>query len=183
MPDDKIILDKLAEFGLGGGKLPVVGNGGHWATPELVANAGKDVVQGIMIITAGGAGKGLEDIERRYMARTKEPWMLQEPIMAYGHIMLLADSSGPRRQRGPAESRGTDPSVRFARRPCPAVSGPACPVRRGRPAGGCEADDCAVAEWTDRDDGSGGNGGGGANLAEGVNIWLRVRPVTVLYGS
>ena len=69
VPDDKIILDKLA---------------------ELVANAGKDVVQGLMIITAGGAGKGLEDIERRYMARTKEPWMLQEPIMAYGHIMLLA---------------------------------------------------------------------------------------------
>ncbi|HEX3573691.1 MAG TPA: ABC transporter substrate-binding protein [Rhodopila sp.] len=90
VPDDKIILDKLTEFGLGGGKLPIVGNGGHWATPELVANAGKDVVQGIMIITAGGAGKGLEDIERRYMARTKEPWMLQEPIMAYGHIMLLA---------------------------------------------------------------------------------------------
>ena len=90
VPDDKIILDKLAEFGLGGGKLPVVGNGGHWATPELVANAGKDVVQGMMIITAGGAGKGLEDIERRYIARTKEPWMLQEPIMAYGHIMLLA---------------------------------------------------------------------------------------------
>ena len=90
VPDDKIILDKLAEFGLGGGKLPVVGNGGHWATPELVANAGRDVVQGMMIITAGGAGKGLEDIERRYIARTKEPWMLQEPIMAYGHIMLLA---------------------------------------------------------------------------------------------
>ena len=90
VPDDKIILDKLSEFGLGGGKLPVVGNGGHWATPELVENAGKDVVQGMMIITAGGAGKGLEDIERRYMARTKEPWMLQEPIMAYGHVMLLA---------------------------------------------------------------------------------------------
>jgi branched-chain amino acid transport system substrate-binding protein len=90
VPDDKVILDKLSEFGLGGGKLPVVGNGGHWATPELVANAGKGVVQGMMIITAGGAGKGLEDIEQRYMARTKEPWMLQEPIMAYGHIQLLA---------------------------------------------------------------------------------------------
>jgi branched-chain amino acid transport system substrate-binding protein len=92
VPDDKIVLDKLAEYGLGGGKLPVVGNGGHWATPELVANAGKDVVQGIMIITAAGAGKGLEDIEQRYMARTKEPWMLQEPIMAYGHIRLLAEA-------------------------------------------------------------------------------------------
>jgi branched-chain amino acid transport system substrate-binding protein len=90
VPDDKMILDKLAEFGLGGGKLPVVGNGGHWAMPELLANAGRDIVQGMMIITAGGAGKGLEDIERRYIARTKEPWMLQEPIMAYGHIMLLA---------------------------------------------------------------------------------------------
>jgi branched-chain amino acid transport system substrate-binding protein len=90
VPDDKIILDKLSEFGLGGGKLPVVGNGGHWATPELMANAGKEVVQGMMIITAAGAGKGMEEIEQRYMARTKEPWMLQEPVMAYGHIMLLA---------------------------------------------------------------------------------------------
>ncbi len=90
VPDDKMLLDKLAEFGLTGGKLPVVGNGGHWATPELVANAGKDDVQGLMVVTAGGAGKGLEDIEKRYMARTKEPWLLQEPIMAYGHIMLLA---------------------------------------------------------------------------------------------
>ncbi len=90
VPDDKMILDKLTEYGLAGGKLPIVGNGGHWGTPELVANAGRDVVQGLMVITAGGAGKGLEDIERRYMARTKEPWMLQEPIMAYGHIMLLA---------------------------------------------------------------------------------------------
>jgi branched-chain amino acid transport system substrate-binding protein len=92
VPDDKLLLDKLAEFGLTGGRLPVIGNGGHWATPELVANAGKDVVQGIMVITAGGAGKGLEDIEHRYMQRTKEPWMLQEPVMAYGHIMLLAEA-------------------------------------------------------------------------------------------
>jgi branched-chain amino acid transport system substrate-binding protein len=90
--DDKMVLDKLAEYGLTGGKLPVIGNGGHWATPELVANTGKDVVQGLMVITAAGAGKGLEDIEKRYMARTKEPWMLQEPIMAYGHIMLLAEA-------------------------------------------------------------------------------------------
>jgi branched-chain amino acid transport system substrate-binding protein len=90
--DDKMVLDKLAEYGLNGSKLPVIGNGGHWATPELVANTGKDAVQGLMVITGAGAGKGLEDIERRYMARTKEPWMLQEPIMAYGHIMLLAEA-------------------------------------------------------------------------------------------
>jgi len=38
-----MVLDKLAEYGLGGGKLPVVGNGGHWATPELERNAGKDI--------------------------------------------------------------------------------------------------------------------------------------------
>ena len=92
VPDDKMILDKLAEFGLGGGKLPAIGNGGHWAMPELVANAGDQVVQGMMIITAAGAGKGMEALETRYIARTKEPWMLQEPVMAYGHIMLLAEA-------------------------------------------------------------------------------------------
>jgi branched-chain amino acid transport system substrate-binding protein len=90
--DDKMVLDKLAEYGLNGSKLPIIGNGGHWATPELVANTGKDAVQGLMVITGAGAGKGLEDIERRYMDRTKEPWMLQEPVMAYGHIMLLAEA-------------------------------------------------------------------------------------------
>jgi len=109
VPDDKIILDKLAEFGLSGGKLPIVGNGGHWATPELVANAGKDVVQGIMIITAAGSGRGLEDIERRYIARTKEPWLLQEPIMAYGHIMLLATAV---ERAGSAERRKVADQIR-----------------------------------------------------------------------
>jgi branched-chain amino acid transport system substrate-binding protein len=90
VPDDKIILDTLAEFGLSGGKLPVVGNGGHFETPELVADTGKKIIDGLMVITAGGAGKGLEAIQARYCARTGEPWMLQEPIMAYGHIQLLA---------------------------------------------------------------------------------------------
>lgn len=107
--DDKMVLDKLAEYGLSGGKLPVIGNGGHWATPELVANTGKDAVQGLMVITAAGAGKGLEEIERRYMARTKEPWMLQEPIMAYGHIMLLAEAAN---RAGSADRRKVAEQIR-----------------------------------------------------------------------
>ena len=119
VPDDKMILDKLAEYGLGGGKLPVVGNGGHWATPELVANAGKDVVQGMMIITAGGAGNGLEDIQRRYIARTREPWLLQEPIMAYGHIMLLA--AAVERAASPDPQRVADQIRAFDMRDGPAL--------------------------------------------------------------
>jgi branched-chain amino acid transport system substrate-binding protein len=89
-PDDKLLLDTLAEYNLGGGRLPLIGNGGHWATPELVANAGKDIVQGMMVISAAGEGKGLEKLAQRYKERTKEPWMLQEPILSYGHIQLLA---------------------------------------------------------------------------------------------
>lgn len=37
-PHGKMVLDKLAEYGPTGGKLPIVGNGWHWATPERVAN-------------------------------------------------------------------------------------------------------------------------------------------------
>ncbi|MBS0642339.1 MAG: ABC transporter substrate-binding protein [Proteobacteria bacterium] len=116
--DDKMLLDKLAEFGLGRGKLPVVGNGGHWATPELAQNAGKDLVQGLMVITAAGAGRGLEDIEKRYMARTGEPWMLQEPIMAYGHIMLLAEAV--ERARSPEPAKVADQIRAFDLRDGPA---------------------------------------------------------------
>src|SRR5579862_5953928 len=35
VPDDKLLVEKLNEFGLGKGRIPVIGNGGHWGVPEL----------------------------------------------------------------------------------------------------------------------------------------------------
>ena len=37
VPDDKLMLDKFAEFNLAGGKLPLIGGGGHIGAPELLS--------------------------------------------------------------------------------------------------------------------------------------------------
>ena len=31
VPDDKLLVDKFAEFGLTASKMPLIGSGGHWA--------------------------------------------------------------------------------------------------------------------------------------------------------
>ena len=48
VPDDKLLLDKFAEFGLAGGKLPLIGGGGHIGAPELLKVTGTDILQGLM---------------------------------------------------------------------------------------------------------------------------------------
>ena len=37
LPDDKLLLEKLNEFGLGRGRVPVVSNGSHIAAPDMLS--------------------------------------------------------------------------------------------------------------------------------------------------
>ena len=41
VPDDKLLVDKFAEFGHYSEDCPMIGGGGHWAVPELLKVAGK----------------------------------------------------------------------------------------------------------------------------------------------
>src|SRR5262245_63512892 len=43
IPDDKLLLEKLNEFGMGKGRLPVIGNGAHIGAPELLKTVGKEI--------------------------------------------------------------------------------------------------------------------------------------------
>ncbi len=74
VPDDKILMDKFGEYGLAGGKLPLIGGGGHWAVPELLKTVGPDLLQGLMIGLANWPGKGQDALVKRFMERTGEPW-------------------------------------------------------------------------------------------------------------
>ena len=38
--DDKLLVEKFAEFGLNAKKMPLLGNGGHWCVPELLKLTG-----------------------------------------------------------------------------------------------------------------------------------------------
>jgi len=90
VPDDKLLLDAFNMFGMPPTKLPLIGNGGHWAVPELVKNAGKDELEGMLVGLANWPGKSVEDVAKRFVERTKEPWFGHDSIFAYAHVWILA---------------------------------------------------------------------------------------------
>jgi branched-chain amino acid transport system substrate-binding protein len=92
VPDDKLLVDKFAEFGLRSDKLPKIGGGGHWAVPELLKNVGAENLEGVLVGLANWPGKRQADLEKRFMARTGEPWFGHDSIFAYVHVMILKEA-------------------------------------------------------------------------------------------
>lgn len=92
VPDDKLLVDKFSEFNMPPTKLPLIGNGGHWAVPELLKNTGADELEGLFVGLANWPGKGQAELSKRFIERTKEPWFGHDSIFAYAHVMILAQA-------------------------------------------------------------------------------------------
>jgi branched-chain amino acid transport system substrate-binding protein len=92
IPDDKLILEKLNEFGMGKGRLPLVANGAHIGAPDLVKNVGADLLEGLMFIVANWGQKGQEQLIKRFTARTGEPWITQDSITTYGDMWIFKEA-------------------------------------------------------------------------------------------
>jgi branched-chain amino acid transport system substrate-binding protein len=90
--DDKLLVEKFAEFGLTGKKMALIGGGGHWAAPELVKLTGAENLEGIIIALADWPGKKAAEVARRFVERTKEPWFGHDSIFAYAHVMILKEA-------------------------------------------------------------------------------------------
>lgn len=88
--DDKLLIDKFTELGMGGGKLPLIGSGGHWATPELMKVAGAENLQGMIVGLANWPGKLQADLSKRFIAKTGEAWFGHNSIFAYAHVQIFA---------------------------------------------------------------------------------------------
>ncbi len=88
--DDKMLADTFAQYGMPASKLPLVGNGGHWATPELLKTTGAGVLEGVIVGLANWPGKDQAELSKRFVARTGELWFGHNSIFAYGHVMALA---------------------------------------------------------------------------------------------
>ena len=89
VPDDALVLETLTEMGLPRSVLPVIGNGAHIVTPELLKVAGKNIVDGVMTGVGNWPIKGDEKLIAEYIKRTGEPWMGQDSLSAYGHVMIV----------------------------------------------------------------------------------------------
>jgi branched-chain amino acid transport system substrate-binding protein len=92
IPDDKLLVEKLNEFGLGRGRVPVVANGAHIAAPEVLAALGKEQVEGIMTVVGNWRITGEDALLSEYKKRTGEPWMTQETVSTYGDIWIFKEA-------------------------------------------------------------------------------------------
>jgi branched-chain amino acid transport system substrate-binding protein len=92
VPDDKLLLDKFAEFGLAGGKLPLIGGGGHIGAPELLKVTGADILQGLMAGLANWPGHEQDKLAQRFVERTKEPWFGHDSLFAYVHVLIFKEA-------------------------------------------------------------------------------------------
>jgi branched-chain amino acid transport system substrate-binding protein len=89
VPDDKLLLEKVNEFNLGKGRMPIIGSGAHMGTPELLKNIGPDLLEGVMTVVGNWGAKGQDGIIDRFKKATGEPWMTQDSICAYGDVMTI----------------------------------------------------------------------------------------------
>lgn len=92
VPDDKLLCDKFAEMNLRSDRLPKIGGGGHWCVPELLKVAGPENLDGMLVGLANWPGKAVEDVSRRFVERTKEPWFGHDSVFAYVHTLILKEA-------------------------------------------------------------------------------------------
>ena len=90
--DDKLLLDKFAERGITPSTVPLVGGGGHWTVPELMKVAGKEHLEGMIVGLANWPGKDLADLEKRFVAKTNEPWFGHDSIFPYAHVWIFKEA-------------------------------------------------------------------------------------------
>jgi branched-chain amino acid transport system substrate-binding protein len=98
--DDKLLVEKFAEFGLTAKKMPLIGGGGHWCLSELIKLTSPENLEGLIVGLADWPGKKAAEISKRFMERTKEPWFGHDSIFPYAHVMILKEAM---EQAGSAE--------------------------------------------------------------------------------
>jgi branched-chain amino acid transport system substrate-binding protein len=92
IPDDKLCLEKLHEFGLGRGRIPVISNGAHIGAPDMLKNMSKDLLEGVMTIVANWGAKGQEEVIKEFVAKTGEPWITQDSLSTWGDILIFKEA-------------------------------------------------------------------------------------------
>src|SRR6266436_6571763 len=92
MPDCKLVLEKLDEFKLSHGKVPLVGNGAPFGSPELLKTIGPELLDGLLFSVANWPMKGQEEFIERFKKRTGEPWLTQDSLTAYGDMWIFKEA-------------------------------------------------------------------------------------------
>jgi branched-chain amino acid transport system substrate-binding protein len=92
VPDTKILIEKMNEFGMGRGRIPMIGSGASFGAPELTKVVGADLMEGVMSIVANWGAKGQEALIADFKKRANEPWMTQDAVSSYGDMWIYKEA-------------------------------------------------------------------------------------------
>ena len=90
--DLKLGLEKLNEFRLAKGAVPIIANGAHMGAPEVLKNVPTDLIEGVFFIVANWELKGQDRISDLYKKQSGEPWITQDGLAGYGHTWIIKEA-------------------------------------------------------------------------------------------
>jgi branched-chain amino acid transport system substrate-binding protein len=89
IPDAKLLLEKMNEFGLGRGKLPTISNGAAILDPDLRNNMNIKQLEGVMAVVANWTTSAQKEFVEEVKKKTSEPWPTQHFVTTYGDILIF----------------------------------------------------------------------------------------------
>ena len=89
IPDAKLLLEKMNEFGLGRGKLPTISNGAAILDPDLRSNMNIEQLEGVMAVVANWTTSAQKDFVAEVKKKTGEPWPTQHFVTTYGDMWIF----------------------------------------------------------------------------------------------
>jgi branched-chain amino acid transport system substrate-binding protein len=89
IPDAKLLLEKMNEFGLGRGKLPTISNGAAILDPDLRSNMNIEQLEGVMAVVANWTTGAQKDFVAEVKKKTSEPWPTQHFVTTYGDMWIF----------------------------------------------------------------------------------------------
>jgi branched-chain amino acid transport system substrate-binding protein len=103
-PDSIQVLQKVKEFGV---KTHIQGVGAWLVTPEYVKTVGKELLDNIQTVVAAHPLKGQEELVKKFVQRTGEPFMTQDPLCTYAHVWLIKEAAEQAKSADPKAIRDT----------------------------------------------------------------------------
>jgi branched-chain amino acid transport system substrate-binding protein len=101
-PDSIQVLQKVKEFGV---KTHIQGVGAWLVTPEYVKTVGKELLDNIQTVVAAHPLKGQEELVKKFVQRTGEPFMTQDPLCSYAHVWLIKEAAEQAKSADPKAIR------------------------------------------------------------------------------
>jgi branched-chain amino acid transport system substrate-binding protein len=121
-PDSVQVLQKVKEFGV---KSPIQGVGAWLVTPEYVQTVGKETLDHIQTVVAAHPVKGQEALVKKFVERTKEPFMTQDPLCTYSHVWLIKEAIEQAKSADPKAIRDALAKIDISSGPAVAAFQPA----------------------------------------------------------